>query len=116
MKKIKNLKGKLIFTIFYLIIILLAFKLNISCIYKRFLNIPCPGCGMTRAFLSLIKLDLYAAFQYNSMIFLMPILYLYFLFDGSLLKNKRINMIIFIVIMLGLLINWLWKILKLFTN
>ena len=71
---------------------------------------------MTRAFISLLNFDLVAAFRYNLMIFFMPILYLYFLFDGNLFKNKRINITVFIVIIVGLLINWGWKILQLFTN
>ena len=36
-----------------------------GCGFLRCFGIPCPTCGMTRAFLSLFRLDLAAAFAYN---------------------------------------------------
>ena len=35
-------------------------------------GVPCPACGMTRAGLSLLRLDFSAAFAYNPGIFLVP--------------------------------------------
>lgn len=37
----------------------------IICPSKLIYNIPCPGCGMTRACLALLKLDFSSAFHYN---------------------------------------------------
>ena len=36
-----------------------------ACPSSYFLGIPCPGCGMTRAFLSLLHLDFKTAFFYH---------------------------------------------------
>ena len=36
------------------------------------LGMPCPACGMTRAGLSILRLDFGAAFSYNPGIFLVP--------------------------------------------
>lgn len=116
MIKIKDLKEKLIITFLFLFIILVAYNLNFSCIYRQFLNFPCPGCGMTRAFLSSLKLDFVKAFDFHPMFWSVPILYLYFLFDGKVFKNKKINMIIFILIAIGFAANWVWQIFKLFTK
>ena len=42
----------------------------------------CPGCGITRMFLSLLKLDLYQAFRYNPLMFiLLPILLPYLIYQ-----------------------------------
>lgn len=40
-------------------------KLNTICIFKRITGINCWNCGMTRAFLSILHLDLKTAYEYN---------------------------------------------------
>jgi len=35
-------------------------------------GLPCPACGLTRAGLSLVRLDFVGAFHYNPSIFLVP--------------------------------------------
>jgi hypothetical protein len=35
------------------------------CLWRAVLGVPCPGCGMTRALLSLARGDLHAAWQFN---------------------------------------------------
>lgn len=35
------------------------------CPFRYFLGIPCPGCGMTRALLALLRLDIEGAFYYH---------------------------------------------------
>lgn len=35
------------------------------CIFYRLFGIPCAGCGMTRAYLALLRLDIHAAFEYH---------------------------------------------------
>lgn len=36
-----------------------------TCILREITGVPCPACGMTRAFLSLIKLDFGGYMYYN---------------------------------------------------
>lgn len=43
---------------------------NISCPIRAITNIPCPTCGMTRAFISLIKLDFIKSFYYHPLLIL----------------------------------------------
>lgn len=47
--------------IFYILFLLIIFAIlyffKIPCFFRFFTGIPCPSCGMTRAFLSLITLD-----------------------------------------------------------
>ncbi len=48
----------------------------IPCIFHELTNLYCPGCGVTRMVLSLLKLDIYQAFRYNPYIFSLMILFL----------------------------------------
>ena len=46
--------------------ILMCFDfISIPCLFKTVCKIPCPGCGMTRAFKSIINFDFISAFKYN---------------------------------------------------
>ncbi len=47
--------------------ILISFGLTLPCIIKLVTGLNCPGCGNTRAVMSLIKLDIKSAFYYNLM-------------------------------------------------
>ena len=44
------------------------------CLFKRITGLPCPGCGMTRAWFSLLKLDIEGAFYYHPLFWLAPVL------------------------------------------
>ena len=39
--------------------------IHVPCLFKTLFNIPCPGCGMTRAFLEIFKFNFSKAFYYN---------------------------------------------------
>ena len=43
--------------------------LNNICLIKLITGKKCWNCGMTRAFLSLLHLDIYSAYQYNRNVF-----------------------------------------------
>ena len=105
--KIKNPKEKILITIFYTIVVALMYIFNAKCIFIKFLHIPCPGCGMTRALLSALSLDFVSAFKYNAMFWALPIMYIYFLCEGSLFKNKCIDFVIWVVILSGFALNWI---------
>lgn len=64
----KILKSSLFWIALYLIYVLIMniFKLE-SCPIKLLIGLPCPGCGMTRAILCLLKLDIKGSFRYNAL-------------------------------------------------
>lgn len=64
----KILKSSLFWIALYLIyaLIMNIFKLE-SCSIKLLIGLPCPGCGMTRAILCLLKLDIKGSFRYNAL-------------------------------------------------
>lgn len=107
---------------FLLIIVLLILYLLISnhfhfyipCPVKALTGFYCPGCGITRMLLSLLKLDFYSAFRYNPLLFIsLPIgLYLYIDYlikkENSLYKKipeKFWYIVIVIFIIYGILRN-----------
>ena len=67
----------LVGTIFAFIIIKYV---NISCLSQQLFHIPCPGCGLTRAFRSLLSLNFIDAFKYNFLVYPIIICFIYGLF------------------------------------
>lgn len=62
---------------------------RIGCPTRYFLGICCPGCGMTRAAFSVLKLDFAAAFIYNPSVFILPIAFIVFLFRKKIPNNVQ---------------------------
>lgn len=103
---------------FYLAFLLIAYftaayiimwKTGITCVFLHFTGIPCPGCGMTRAFLSVIRLDFLGALRYNPLIFCMPYVFAYIFFE---FKNKKMHKRILTVIGIIAVIHWLYQVVK----
>lgn len=44
-------------------------KSRTVCVFKNLFDIECAGCGGTRMFLAILKLDFYQAFRYNQYVF-----------------------------------------------
>ena len=61
----------------------------IPCLWKMIFGFHCPGCGLSTALISLMKLDFRGAFESNWMIFiLMPLGVYYFTNDFIRFKRK----------------------------
>lgn len=88
------MKKKIIITLLlltFLIIYLLAgnyFHLYIDCPIKKTTGLYCPGCGITRMFLSLLKLDFYQSFRYNPLLLITLPIFIFFIGDTILTKTK----------------------------
>lgn len=103
---IRKLGIFLLLAIYFLIVYTLFAYLGISCVFLELTGLPCPGCGMTRAFISILKADLAAAVRYNITVFFMPYVFAYIFFD---LKG-RIHNILLLLIAIIAIINWVTKI------
>lgn len=63
------------------ILALALFKLSgIPCVSRYFFGVSCPGCGMTRAWLSAVRLDFEQAFYYHPMFLAVPFVALIVIF------------------------------------
>ena len=109
----KEMKLILLLISFLIIFLFLnkVFNFTIPCLFHEITNLYCPGCGITRMFLALFKLDFYQAFRYNPLVFILLILSIvYFLVKkiGKLnfkLPNYIYYYLLVIVIIYGILRN-----------
>ena len=91
----------------------------LPCLFRKFTGLLCPGCGNTRAAMSLLKFDFSCAFTYNPL-FLLEFSYIawvYCVASRSYLKGSRFTyqppyplvdvLILIIVLAWGLIRNLL---------
>lgn len=107
MPKIKNFKSKIVISVVVLLFCLVCYTTKIGCPILHLTGIRCLGCGMTRALIAALKFDFYAAFSHHIMFWSVPLLYICFLLDGKLFKNKTLNIIFYLFVLIGFIINWI---------
>lgn len=90
----ENIKSKLIINqekirsyviMFFLLFII--FLIGYRCPFQAILGISCPGCGMTRAFLSLAHLDISKAFYYHPLFWMVPLFIIVWIFHKKIPRN-----------------------------
>jgi hypothetical protein len=62
-----------------------------ECPVLQYWGIPCPSCGLTRAWLACISGDIAGAFGYHFMFPAVPILVLYFYRNGKVFPWRWVN-------------------------
>ncbi len=89
----------------------LNFNFKIPCLIHEITNLYCPGCGITRMFFSIIRLDFYQAFRFNPLVFTLLVLYIIVKCYGFI-RNKDIKLnkfsmyfILVITLLFGILRN-----------
>lgn len=72
---------------------------GITCPIKWITGISCAGCGMTRAYLALLHLDLVAAFHYHPLFWMVPIL-IVVLWKKQKIKSRYYKIIVFTAVLM----------------
>lgn len=94
--------------ILFIILILLYMKLfrsitGTACIISGVTGFPCPGCGMTRAWISFLKGDFLKAFKYNPLFLVVLFIVIgYLVIFIKNIKFKSLNKLIVITVSLFL--------------
>ncbi len=83
-------------SIFFIILYGAFHILEIGCPIRFLTGISCAGCGMTRAWLSIIKLDVRNAFYYHPLFWIPPLVVGIVLFKNKISKKSYSFLIIFI--------------------
>lgn len=114
-----------LFIVFLIIglVSILANKIGISlCPFYNTTGVPCPSCGMTRAYISLFHLDIKGAFFYNPCFILVPFIFVPFLIPFIKIKGKNLNIkkstsnMYFCFLCLILIITWIIRLFLFFPN
>ena len=101
-----------------ILLFLFCIKLHIPCLIKKIFHIPCPGCGLTRAFIAIFNFKFIKSFTYNILAFplfcFLIIIFILDLYDLFFNKNYLIKFmnkiisnysLIIIFLIIGFLIN-----------
>ena len=119
MKWIKDWKRKLTHAVGYktavtlLVIALVAvmFFFHLPCPFDKYLNIPCLGCGMSRAWYAAMHLDFSTAFSFHLMFWSVPPMVLCFWLNWEPFTKKWMNTVLYGLVLAGFGINWIWHLL-----
>lgn len=80
------------------------------CPFWQILGIPCMGCGMTRAWVSVLRLDFGAAFFWHPLFLLGPVVVLAgFWKTGYLFKSKKWSTVFWIALAVLFIGFYLWR-------
>lgn len=107
--KISKLKEKMFFSGLILLCAFIMYIFKIPCIFRAILGVPCPGCGITRAYICVFNLDFQKAFELNFMFWSVPVLFVIYILDGKIFKKRLFNLILEYLIYLGFLVSWICR-------
>ncbi len=79
------------------ILYIIFFITGIGCPIKFITGISCAGCGMTRAYLSLLHLDFREAFHYHPLFWLPPV-FLVILYKKNRIKPSIYKILIYTIV------------------
>lgn len=80
-----------------------------GCMIRSLTGIPCPGCGMSRAWLSALKLDFAAAFRCHPLFWTVPVVGWLMWKEFRPFHKLWINIALTAALTLALLGCWLWR-------
>lgn len=101
MKRFTRLIPKLLITLALALGIYgLIYWVRVPCFFKSLTGLPCPACGLTRAWLAILRGQVARAFAMHPMFWGVPVLHIYFLTDGKLF-SKRVDRWILALILVG---------------
>ncbi|MDR1631038.1 MAG: DUF2752 domain-containing protein [Oscillospiraceae bacterium] len=96
---IKKHRRWLLLLLLIALIFLVFYVFDIFCLFRAVTGIPCPSCGMTRAWFAVARLDFRAAFRYHPLFLLAPVLLLFITDIIKIKSNARKFVLIAIAVL-----------------
>ena len=92
----------------YLLLVVCLYRLRIPCVFLSLTGYPCPGCGMTRAWICALHLDFPGALRNHAMFWSVPVVVVLFLLPARLLDSRPVRLLLFLLAA-GFLGNWIFR-------
>ena len=116
MKKLSDFKLKLLFLAICALILSAIYVFRFPCPIKALTGVPCPGCGMTHAYLRLLKLDISGAFAANGAFWVLPAAIVLLVKDGAVFKSKKLNCFFIFILAFSAAASYAVKLFMFFQN
>lgn len=113
-KNIRSVNTRIKLSILIFILYLALNIFHVGCPIKFLTGISCPGCGMTRAILSILQLHYGNAFYYHPLFFMAPFMLFLFIFEDCL--RPGYVKILWIIIILLFILTYLLRLLLIDNN
>lgn len=81
-----------------LMLMVYNFLFGTVCIFKAIFGIPCPSCGMSRAWIEILNNNYKLAFHYHPLFWIVPVIVFLFLFKEKI-SNKIWVLILSLIMM-----------------
>ncbi len=87
------------------------------CYFRSIFGIPCPGCGMSRAWISFFKTDFASAFRFHPLFWVVPVIAVVIIFKkNSVIKKINQSYLFWIVTALAFISVYIIRMYFLFPN
>ena len=100
-----------------LVIIIFLFITKFTCLIKLITGFPCPACGITRAYISLLHFRFEDAFNFNPLFWFIPPIVLFIIIsEKPLFHSPKKQFLFFTIVFLIILSVYLYRMIKLFPT
>lgn len=84
-------------------------RCEVPCLFRRLTGVICPSCGMSRAWLAVLRAELREAFSYHPMFWSVPVFAVFFLFREK--ASTRAGKAVFFTLLIAYLACYLLRLL-----
>lgn len=101
----------------YLLVYHFFFPNRPSCIPKQIFGMPCPGCGITRAYVHLFQFRIVEAFWYHPLFWLLPIIVWVIIFKERPIISKIYSSKLFWILAISLYLGvYIYRMIRYFPS